>query len=152
VQILQESIAQKSRQVENAKRERRQLDEVKSNSQMASALQKSADAQRHFRTQQGTTASSMDDVFDDIDENREETRDFSNRLGSNAGDDDSDLADMSDIGLDAILEALGESNQASCRLAADVMLAGQAVGVPHSPSMPLAQFPSVTKARIGHMY
>jgi hypothetical protein len=117
---MEKALTEKTNKLHNTERERRQLQDVQSNNEVAAALHKSVQAQKQFSRVQ------LDDVLDDIDDNRDDTRDFSARLGNNAGDDDADIIDYDKMGMDDILAALNYDTVRSDRmLSADVLLAMQ---------------------------
>jgi hypothetical protein len=98
---------------------------VESNSQVATALHKSVEAQKQHNQKIGIEQGrNIGDVLDDIDDNRDDTREYSARLGFNGGDEDADITDYGKMGMDDILAALDQDTTNPNRLlSADVMLA-----------------------------
>lgn len=109
---------------ENADRERQHLDDVHANSQMTIALHQSVQAQKQFNQSISKQhGHDIEDILDDVDDNREDVRAFSLRLGVDGGDPDAST-DPEEVDMDEVLVALGRDNRESSRvLSTDVQRA-----------------------------
>lgn len=107
-QAQQRDLLDTEKRIGNAARERKQLADVQNNTQMVTALKRSAEAQQYARQKE---YGDIDDMLDDIEENRGDTKELSARLAG--GDDEHDLVDQDDLDMDAVLAAMGEKVQHS---------------------------------------
>lgn len=109
IKQLQKQIEGKKKLMGNMSREERQLTDTYTNTQVASAMMESVDAQKKMQKLclGGRDEEELEDVLDEIDEHREATNDLSDRLAAFGGDDDGEVFDESAFGADDVVSALG---------------------------------------------
>jgi hypothetical protein len=100
---IEQSISEKDRLHSNIERERTQLQDTSTNTSVASAMMRSVEAQRSLQKLDLGDHIDLDDMLDDIEENRHDTRTLANRLANLGGDDiqnscsDEDEFDANDV-------------------------------------------------------
>jgi hypothetical protein len=117
---IDKSISEKERLHSNIERERTQLQDTPTNTSVATAMMRSVEAQRSLQKLDLGDHLDFDDMLDDIEENRMETRTLSNRLANMGCDDTQDsCSDDDDFCANDVMIALGMSVSSSDCLLSD---------------------------------
>ena len=108
---VENQIREKEKLMSNVHRESSQLSDAGTNAKVAAAYMQSVEAQKALAALHlgGGEVDDVDDMLDDVEWNRERTRELTDRLGSLGGTDNDLLLDFDDDEFDAttVMEAMG---------------------------------------------
>jgi hypothetical protein len=111
IKHLQTQISEKERVRSNILREKQQLSDTSTNAMVSSAFAQSHTAQMQIQ-KNGIGSVELDNLLDDVEENRTETREVTDRLGGLGGlDEDALQIDEQSITASDITMAIGLSNE-----------------------------------------
>jgi hypothetical protein len=107
---IDQSISEKDKLHNNIERERTQLQDTTTNTSVATAMMRSVEAQRSLQKLDLGDHIDLDDMLDDIEENRTDTRTLQSRLANLGGDDIEDTcSDDDDFNANDVMVAMGMS-------------------------------------------